>query len=264
MSDSNARVVFGGTILVHTGGVAATIAGVLPWEGLAAGLAANHAVLCAASVIPRCGWLGANLTKLPASAPPGVLSLTFDDGPDPEVTPVVLELLRQAGAKATFFCIGQRAETYPDLIRTMRAAGHGIENHTQSHPNALALRSRRAIGGEIAHAQAAIHAAGGGTPTLFRAPAGMKNPWMGGAIAGQGLRLVTWTRRGFDTVSRSAPRVAQRLVRGLAARDILVLHDGASARAAGRPIVLDALPRILDAMAARTLRSEPVHTALRA
>ncbi len=263
MPDRAARALLSGSVILHTGGAAATLAGLLPWEGLAAGLAANHAILCGASVAPRCGWLGPNLTRLPDTAPGGVLSLTFDDGPDPDVTPTVLELLRQADARATFFCIGRRAERHPDVVEAIRAAGHGIENHTYRHPNALALRSKGVISREIARAQNAINDAGGGIPTLFRPPAGMKNPWMGAAITEERLRLVTWTRRGFDTVSRSGARVAQRLMRGLAARDILVLHDRGSARdASGLPVMLEALSRVLDGMSTKNLRSEPVHVVL--
>lgn len=264
MRDRKGNALWQGSMIVHAAGAAAIAAGVVPWESVAAGLAANHALLCGASVVPKCDWLGPNLTHLPATARGDVLCLTFDDGPDPDVTPAILTLLRAADARATFFCIGQRAARHPELIAAIRAAGHGIENHTFHHPNGLAFRGKKAIAREIGRAQLAIREAGGGTPSLFRAPAGMKNPWMGSAISEQGLSLVTWTRRGFDTVSRSGTRVAHRLTRQLAAHDILVLHDGGSARSAsGTPVVLDALPRVLDAMAAKSLRSEPVHVAVR-
>ncbi len=264
MRDRKGSALLQGSVMVHAAGAAAIAVGVLPWESVAAGLAANHALLCVASVVPKCDWLGPNLTHLPATARGDVISLTFDDGPDPDVTPAILTLLREADARATFFCIGQRAARYPDVIAAIRAAGHGIENHTFHHPNGLAFKSKKVIAHEIGRAQVAIREAGGGTPTLFRAPAGMKNPWMGHVISEQGLSLVTWTRRGFDTLSRSGTRVAHRLTRRLAARDILVLHDGASARSAsGIPVVLEALPRVLDAMVAKNLRSEPVHVAVR-
>jgi peptidoglycan/xylan/chitin deacetylase (PgdA/CDA1 family) len=163
---------------------------------------------------------------------PGVnaVALTFDDGPDPVVTPAVLGLLEQAGARATFFCVGQRAEAHPEVMAAIRARGHGVENHSYSHPNGFALRGPVGLSREIRRAQEAIERVGGGRPRLFRAPAGIQNPWLAPALASAGLRLVSWTRRGYDTVSHDGARVAARLGRGLRARDILLLHDGSSAR----------------------------------
>ena len=213
---------------------------------------------------PRCGWLGPNITRLPAARSHGELvGLTFDDGPDPAVTPAVLDLLDAARAKATFFCIGRRAAAHPDLVAAIRARGHGVENHSYSHPNGFALRASRGLRREVLGAQAAIEQAGGGRPRFFRAPAGIQNPWLAGVLAAAGLSLVSWTRRGFDTVSRDGGRVASRLVRGMRPGDILLLHDGSSAHdASGRPVVLEALPRVLDAMSRRGLRSEALRTVL--
>ena len=99
---------------------------------------------------------------------------------------------------------------------------------------------------------------------LFRAPAGIQNPWLAAVLAKAGLSLVSWTRRGFDTVSRDAGRVASRLGRRLSAGDILLLHYGSSARdASGQPVVLSALPRVLDEMGRKGLRSEALHTILK-
>src|SRR5260221_464158 len=152
------------------------------------------------------------------------LVLTFDDGPDPEVTPAVLGLLEQAGARATFFCVGQRAEAHPQVMAAIRARGHGVGNHSYSHPNSFALRGPRGLSREILRAQEAIERVGGGRPRLFRAPAGIQNPWLAPALASAGLSLVSWTRRGYDTVSRDGARVAARLGRGLQAGGILLLH----------------------------------------
>ena len=215
-------------------------------------------------MLPRCGWLGPNVTRLPASsARGGLVALTFDDGPDPAVTPVVLEMLERAGARATFFCIGRRAEQHPDLVRAIRDRGHGVENHTYSHPNGFALRGPGEMSAQIVRAQQAIERSGGGSPTLFRAPAGIQNPWLGSVLAGTGLRLVSWTRRGYDTVTPDPARVADRLARRLRAGDILLLHDGSSARDRdGRPVVLDALRRTIERLAAAGLRSEALHRLL--
>ena len=194
-----------------------------------------------------------------------VIALTFDDGPDPSVTPRVLDLLDSAGCKGTFFCIGRRATQHADVIADMRARGHGVENHTFSHRNSFALGGPGRMASEVTRAQDAIEAAGGGRPTCFRAPAGVLNPWLHDVLADAGLRLVSWTRRGFDTVTHDAPRVAARLIgHGLSGGDILLLHDGASlsTRAEPRTVVLDALPRVLEEMARLGLRSEPLHVAM--
>ena len=81
-----------------------------------------------------------------AQAEKGVVALTFDDGPHPEVTPAVLDLLDQAGARATFFCVGRRAEAHPDIVAAIRERGHGVENHTYSHPNGFAFMARAGSG----------------------------------------------------------------------------------------------------------------------
>ncbi len=233
--------------------------------GLALGaVVANHLGLSVASILPRCGWLGPNVRRVPAARAGGeLMALTFDDGPDPDVTPAVLELLENGGARATFFCVGNRAEAHRDLIAAIRAGGHEVENHTYSHPNDFALRGPRAMALEVERGQQAIESSGGGRPVLFRAPAGMKNPWLGTVLDRAGLSLVSWTRRGFDTVTGEGKRVAARLVRRLGAGDILLLHDGSGALDAnGRPVVLDALPRVLDRMQSQGLRSKPLRQLL--
>lgn len=253
------------SIGLHGLGAAALLAQRHSWEFVVPVLVANHLAVTAAAMTPRCGWLGANTTRIPlVDGQSRAVGLTFDDGPNPIVTPKVLELLAQADARATFFCIGQRAKAYPDIIAAMRQMGHGVENHTQSHPNSFALHGPSAMLAELSGAQRAIELAGGGVPTLFRAPAGMKNPWMATVLDRLNLSLVSWTRRGFDTVTHSGARVAQRLRRGLAVGDILLLHDGSSASdSQGAPVVLDALERILDALNKQGLQSEALHIALR-
>ena len=234
------------------------------WSLVLAAILGNHLAIGAAGMFPRCGWLGPNITRLPAARAHGELvGLTFDDGPDPEVTPAILDLLERARARATFFCIGQRAEAYPDLVAAIRAHGHGVENHSYSHPNGFALRASDGLRREILGAQHAIERSGGGRPTFFRAPAGIQNPWLAPVLSTTGLSLVSWTRRGFDTVTRDGARVASRLVRSLGPGDILLLHDGSSARGAGgRPVVLEALPRVLDEMSRKGLRSDALHAIL--
>lgn len=244
-------------------GVAAASLLVAPqsWPIAAAAVAANHAGLTVAGLLPRCGWLGPNVTRLPTAAR-GVVALTFDDGPDPEVTPRVLDLLDAARAQATFFCIAERAARHPDLIAALRARGHGVENHTYHHHNTFAFGGPGRLRREIALAQQML-ARSGETPRFFRPPAGIQNPWLPGVLAAAGLTHVSWTRRGFDTMTPDTTVVAARLLRRLAAGDVLVLHDGNSARdRQGRPVVLDALARVLEALEAAGLRSVALHAAL--
>jgi len=230
------------------------------WPFVAGGLVLNHAILSTAGMWPRSRLLGANLSRLPEPAEDAV-ALTFDDGPDPEVTPRVLDLLDRHGARATFFVVGRKVEEHPGLTAEIHARGHMVENHTYRHLNGFAFLGPRGMEREVQKAQDAIERATGRRPALFRAPAGIRNPWLDLVLARTSLSLVSWTRRGFDTVTRDGHRVAERLVRGLRAGDILLLHDGSSARdAGGRPVILEALPRVLEAIAAHSLNCRPVPT----
>jgi len=198
------------------------------------------------------------MVRLPVPAD-GCVALTFDDGPDPEVTPAVLDCLDHHRAQATFFCIGQRVMAYPDLAAEIVARGHRVENHSHTHGNGFAFGGERRVEREVLQAQDVIERATGRRPRLFRAPAGIRNPLLEPCLVRAGLSLVSWTRRGFDSVSRNPEAVTQRLLHGLAPGDILLLHDGRSARsAAGRWVVLEALPRLLDVLAERGLRSVAV------
>lgn len=221
----------------------------------AACLVADHALLVGAGLCPRSRLVGPNLVRLPAArAAAGEVALTFDDGPDPEVTPAVLDLLDRHGARASFFAVGRRAERHPELIAEIVRRGHRVENHTFRHSHRFSLLGPRAAGREIDRAQRAIAAAAGRPPQWFRAPAGLRGPLLEPVLARRGLRLASWTRRGFDTVTADPERVAGRLLRGLAAGDVLLLHDGGAARTAdGRPVALAALPRVLAAIADRGL-----------
>ena len=214
------------------------------WPWALGTVLANHAVLGAAGLWPRSTWLGPNVCRLPGAAPQ--VAITIDDGPDPEVTPAVLDLLAAQGAKASFFCIAERARAQPALLRRIVAAGHSVQNHSLRHRHVFSLLGPRGLRREIGDAQALLADLSGVQPHCFRAPAGLRNPLLDPVLHRLGLHLVSWTRRGFDTLDADAGRVVARLSRGLAAGDILLLHDGHVCRAAdGTPVVLDALPRLL-------------------
>jgi peptidoglycan/xylan/chitin deacetylase (PgdA/CDA1 family) len=221
------------------------------WPLATGAIAANHALLTTLGMWPRSSWLGPNLVRLPeASRARGEIALTFDDGPDPEVTPAVLDLLDERAVSASFFCIGDRARANPDVCREIARRGHTVENHSCGHPVSFAFLSMGGFRREIGRAQSTLAELAGSAPAFFRPPAGLRNPLLDPALHGLGLRLATWTRRGFDTRNRDPSNVAARLTTRMGAGDILLLHDGHSARAAtGRPVVLEALPRVLDAAA---------------
>jgi peptidoglycan/xylan/chitin deacetylase (PgdA/CDA1 family) len=243
---------------VHAGAAAALVATPSSWPWAIGALAANHAVLAVAGLLPRSRLLGPNLTRLPAAAVErSEIAITFDDGPDPAVTPRVLDALDAAGAKATFFLIGERAERYPRLAREIVARGHAAENHSHRHSTSFGWYGLGRTEREIAAAQAAIEAATGVTPLFFRAPFGMRNPLLEPALCRVGLQYVSWTRRAFDTVARDPARVLGRLADALAPGAILLLHDGTGRTG------LAALPGLLAAIAACGLRPVTLRAALR-
>lgn len=237
------------TAAIHLGAIAAVVARPHLWPFAAGAVVANHAVLATAGLWPRSSLLGPNWTHLPAAAAArGEISLTIDDGPDPDVTPHVLDVLEAYGTRATFFCIGDRVARHAAIAREIVRRGHALENHTQRHRNYFSLMGPRAIASEISRAQATIADVTGIAPRFFRAPAGLRNPLLDPALRRLGLQLASWTRRGFDTVNRDPDDVLRKLVRNLAAGDILLLHDGQAARTAAGPPVIDVvLPRLLDA-----------------
>jgi len=243
--------------LLHLGVVLLLLLQPALWRWALGALLLNHAVICAAGLWPRSTLLGPNLVRLPeAAATRGEVAITIDDGPDPEVTPQVLSILAAAGAKASFFCIGERAALYPELCRAMVATGHTIENHGQSHRKRYALLGWRGWQKEVGTAQATLEAITGRRPAFFRALAGLRNPFLDPVLHRLGLRLASWTRRGYDTRSGDADTVLARLTGELAAGDILLLHDGHAARTTtGRPVIVEVLPRLLDELAARKLKA---------
>jgi peptidoglycan/xylan/chitin deacetylase (PgdA/CDA1 family) len=234
------------------------------WPWTLAAVLANHVPLVAAGLLPRSRLIGSNWTRLPAAAAAqGQIAITLDDGPNPDITPQALRILQEHGARATFFCIGEQARRYPELLRECVAGGHAIENHSDSHPLNFSVLGPRRLGREIARAQDTLATLSGQSPRFFRAPAGLRSPLLDLQLHRAGLQLASWTRRGFDTVNGDPDRIFSRLTHNLGAGDILLLHDGHAAPSArGVPVSLEVLPRLLQLVRARQLRTITLREAL--
>ena len=219
------------------------------WPWIAGTLVADHCVVLAAGLFPKSAMLGPNLVRSRTARGDRSVILTFDDGPDPAVTPKVLDLLDARGATASFFCIGRRVERFPELAQEIIRRGHRIENHSHTHRLTFFFHTPSTLEREVLACQHAVERATGRAPVYFRAPAGIRSPLLQPVLARAGLALASWTRRGFDTVARDPVPVAARLTAALAPGDVLLLHDGAGATGEPRrAIVLEALPRVLDAI----------------
>ncbi|MEM5384956.1 polysaccharide deacetylase family protein [Paraburkholderia phymatum] len=247
---------FNATIAWHVLMFAGWIVAPSAWPWWVAGIFASHLVVVTIGLWPRSSLLGANWTRLPDTPRNAdAVALTIDDGPDPVVTPMVLDLLDAHGVRATFFCIGARAQRHPALMREIVARGHAVENHSQVHVHTFSVTLPRGLTREIDAAQRTLESLTGERPMFFRAPAGLRNVFLEPVLQKLDLRLAAWTRRGFDTRERNPQRVMERLVDGLAARDILLVHDATAALdASGEPVVLDVLPRLIETVRARGLR----------
>ena len=252
------------SICLHVSAALTLIAHPEWWRWSLGALAANHLLLGAFGMWPRSRLIGANLVTLPRSGnAKGYVALTFDDGPDPSVTPGVLDVLDQYGAKASFFCIGERAVAHPEIVRDIVRRGHSVENHSHRHSISFACYLPAMLNREIDDAQAALESITGSKPRFFRAPMGLRSPLLDPMLVQSALLYVSWTRRGWDSISKNPASVLRRLMRGLAPGDVILLHDGSCARTHdGDPVVLAVLPSLLEGLARRRLRPVSLPMAL--
>jgi peptidoglycan/xylan/chitin deacetylase (PgdA/CDA1 family) len=244
------------SVALHGLALVAVIAEPAQWRWALGAVVINHLLLTAVGLWPRSHWLGPNWTRLPAAATARhEIALTIDDGPDPLVTPQVLDILDRYAARATFFCVGEKAARYPDVCREIIRRGHAVENHSQHHRHLFALLGPRGFMRELQAAQNTLSQITGQGPVFFRAPAGLRNPFLDPVLARLGLTLASWSARGFDTWVGDAERVKNALLRELRQGAILLLHDGNAARSPrGIPVILDVLPAVLESAAAAGLR----------
>ena len=178
------------------------------------------ALLVTAPFFPAWHLFGPWITRGPG---PGV-ALTFDDGPDPNLTPALLDLLARRRVRATFFVVGSRAEAHPDLVRRILDDGHTLGNHSQHHDPMLMLRSTARLGAEIDGCADAL-ARFGVRPLCFRPPVGIVNPRLWPLLLRRGLWAVGFARRAADFGNRRVDRLAEKLLAKVRAGDVLLLHD---------------------------------------
>jgi peptidoglycan/xylan/chitin deacetylase (PgdA/CDA1 family) len=184
----------------------------------------------------------------------GGVAVTFDDGPHPEGTPRVLEILAREGVRATFFLVGEQVRRYPEVVRETVAAGHAVALHGDRH-RVQARLSARAVALDVARGVATVAETSGVRPVLHRPPLGIYSPAGLDAVRAQGLTPLLWSRWGKDWRRLTTPaRIAARATRSIGAGDVVLLHDADhySARNSHRRTAV-ALPLVLEVLRERGL-----------
>lgn len=195
------------------------------------------------------GVFGRVLHRMPGGT--NEIALTFDDGPNPYSTPLILDALARSQTRATFFFLGRHAERWPELVRRAAAEGHQVGNHGFFHRK-LHLRSASYVRDDLTRGKRAIEAAGGGTPAFFRAPHGFRSPWVTQIARSLGERTVGWSLGVWDSDRPGASAIVDRTITRVRAGDILLLHDGDGYDPVGdRLQTAEALPKIVDALRLR-------------
>jgi peptidoglycan/xylan/chitin deacetylase (PgdA/CDA1 family) len=179
------------------------------------------------------------------------IALTFDDGPNPYATPLILDALAKAGIQATFFFLGRHVERWPELVRRAAAEGHQIGNHGYYHRK-LHFRSAAYVRDDLERGKRAIEQAGAPTPAFFRAPHGFRSPWVTAIARSLGERTVGWSLGVWDSDRPGADAIAERSIKGISPGDILLLHDGDGYDPVGDRIqTAQAVPKIVDGLRLR-------------
>lgn len=216
---------------------------------------ATHLLTAYAVFRPNCPWLGPVVTRFDSGGRREVW-LTIDDGPDPADNPRMLDLLDGHGARATFFLVGQRARAHPGLVAAIRARGHGVANHTDTHPREWFWSfGPRRVAREVDRCQETLGGDDDGDGNdgdgLFRPPVGMQNPFLAPRLAARGLRHVGWSARGFDGVNGHDPaQAAARVLEHARPGAILLLHEGRRGPN-GEPLNVRGLELVLKGLAER-------------
>lgn len=249
--------------------VAAASVGMFGFSLLSVGIPAALMLALVADGIARPGSSLFYPTHSRGSRASRCVALSFDDGPDPEVTPLVLDALAQYGARATFFTIGRSLEAHPLLARRLKDEHHELGNHSWSHSRwQNFFRSRRQQleierGAQAIGALTGKRAAGPAQP-LFRPPFGLRTPPMVLAAWRMQLTMVSWSLHSHDTRGGDPARIAQRVLEKIRPGDIVLMHDGHDVPGRHRPACAQALPRILQGLREKGLQCVTVSELLRA
>lgn len=213
--------------------------------------------LAAAGLAAHGAWhrnsfvFGPVLTHLPGDAP--VVSLTFDDGPNPRATPAILAILRRERVRATFFVLGRHAERWPRLVRRIADEGHQLGNHGYHHRK-LHRRTPSYVRDDLIRGTEQIVRACGVRPAHFRAPHGFRSPWVSPIASALGQRTVGWSLGVWDSARPGAAEISRRALDGARRGSILLLHDGDGYDADGdRMQTAEALPAIIAGLRGRGL-----------
>lgn len=187
---------------------------------------------------------GPTLGRIPSDRK--VVALTFDDGPNPDATPVILDTLRRKGVRATFFVLGSHAERWPELVQRISHEGHQLGNHGYFHRK-LHFKSPFYVSRDIKLGIRAIRRAGAPAPRLFRAPHGFRSPWTTPIASSYGERTVGWSLGVWDSDRPGADEIVKRTLEGVSPGSIILLHDGDGYNPDGdRMQTAAALPIIID------------------
>jgi peptidoglycan/xylan/chitin deacetylase (PgdA/CDA1 family) len=169
------------------------------------------------------------------------IAITFDDGPNPELTPRLLDMLKERGLKATFFVVGQNVEEYPGIVTRMASEGHEVANHSWSHP-ALTKLGIESFRKQIENTNQAIANATGKRPVLMRPPYGATSLTLNKRLNEQfGLKVILWSVDPLDWKYRNSNRVYNSIVQNTRPGSIILAHDIHATTIAAMPATLDAL-----------------------
>lgn len=188
------------------------------------------------------------------------VSITFDDGPSPEYTPRILDILKENDIKASFFLTGKMAERYPEIVKRMVDEGHDIGNHSYSHFNMILLDKDR-IEDEVDRSEQAIRSASGAKPQLFRPPRGLYNEHIRRLLVERGYRIILWTVSAADWGPLGTKGIILRVLQFARNGAIILFHDGGSivkSEGGNRERTVKALPVIIKRLRARGYEIVPV------
>jgi peptidoglycan/xylan/chitin deacetylase (PgdA/CDA1 family) len=211
---------------------------------------ASQAIVMIELLRPRSSLFGPNFWR--GRRQPRV-ALTFDDGPHPDDTPAILDILKTSDTRATFFFVGSRARRHPDLVLRAAREGHEIGAHSDTHPWWFSLAGPARLRREVRDAVETLERITQKRPRYFRPPMGHKNFFLAEEMTACGLRMTTWSARPYDTMGGSPTRIRKAVAARARPGGIVLLHEGVP-REPGQPsATVSALAGIIEELNARGL-----------